>query len=128
MVVGGMDGVWDRSVVVLTPEVSVFCGTRILKTSGMMMMNGSAHDGRSQRLWDHRCRRRSHPRMRNHRDGEQDLHVDIMYWKSHHVGGIYRDGFERRRDSGGFEVRSCYGNDYAYVGCTVVVAVSSLSW
>ena len=34
---GSMDVVWDRSVVLLTFEVSVFGGTRILKTSGMMM-------------------------------------------------------------------------------------------
>ena len=91
-----MDVVWDRPVALLTREVSVFGETRILKTSGMMG-NSSAYDMRSQRHCDHWRLRRSRLRMRNHRDGEQHWHVGMKYGKSHHVGGIYRDGFESRR-------------------------------
>ena len=65
-----MDVVWDSSVALLTFVVSVFGGTRILKTSGMME-NSSAHDVRSQRHCDHWRLMRSRPRMRNYRDGER---------------------------------------------------------
>ena len=126
-----MDVVWDSSDALLNFEVSVFGGTRILKTSGMMG-NSSAHDVRSQRHCDHWRLRRSRPRMRNHRDGERHWHVGMMYGKSHHEGGIYRDGFEGRRDCdglgmgnwngsgcGGLELGNWNGSGYGGVGVYV---------
>ena len=86
----------EESNMGVVSDSDVFGGTRILKTSGMMG-NSSAHDVRSLRHCDHWRLRRSRPRMRNHRDDEQHWHVGMKYGKSHHVGGIYRDGFESRR-------------------------------